>query len=128
MPFEAAQTIFGAAISEWLLVTDTSTVEWIDRAVHGDAFKPENDDMKQSTSVMDLFQIIGGAVEFLKDLEWPDELQYAQYATRLANVFISISSLIYLDHRQSDWTLLHDDGERLRGRDGCSGGSVDPTG
>jgi hypothetical protein len=67
-------------------VTDTTTVEWIDRAVHGDAFKIENDEMKQSSSIMDLFQIIGGAVEFLRNLEWPDELQYAQYATRLASV------------------------------------------
>jgi len=35
---------------------------------------------------MDLFDIIGGAVEFLKKLEWPDEFQNAKFATYLASV------------------------------------------
>ena len=96
--FDSAQTIFGGAISEWLEATDTSTVEWIERAVHSDSFKPENDDMKQSSSIMDLFQIIGGAVDFLKNLEWPDELQYAQYATRLASVLIFYPFPLMLDY------------------------------
>jgi hypothetical protein len=88
--FESAQSIFGEAILEWLVETDTSTIEWIDRAIHGDSYKPENDELKQSSSIMDLFQIIGGTVEFLTNLEWPDELQYAQYATRLASVKLQV--------------------------------------
>ena len=67
-------------------MTDSTTVEWVERAVRGDGFKPDNDEMKQSSSVMDLFQIIGGAVDFLKKLEWPDELQNAKFATYLAHV------------------------------------------
>jgi hypothetical protein len=126
--FDSAKTIFGGAIAEWLEATDTSTVEWIDRAVHGDAFKVENDDMKQSSSIMDLFQIIGGAVEFLRNLEWPDELQYAQYATRLASVLSPFILVLTSDHRQSDWTLLYVDGEGVCRGNECPGGFIESTG
>jgi len=67
-------------------MTDATTVEWVERAVRGDTFKPDNDEMKQSSSVMDLFHIIGEAVDFLKKLQWPDELQNAKFATFLARV------------------------------------------
>ena len=67
-------------------MTDTTTIEWVERAVRGDTFKSDNDEMKQSSSVMDLFQFIGEAVDFLKKLEWPDELQNAKFATFLARV------------------------------------------
>lgn len=68
-------------------MADATCIEWVDRAVRGDTLKPQNDDLKQSTSVMDLFQFIGESVEFLKKLQWPDELQNAKFATRLARVF-----------------------------------------
>ena len=80
------QGIFAPAVKKWLEVTDSTIVEWVERAVRGDSFKPDNDEMKQSSSVMDLFQIIGGAVEFLKKLQWPDEYQNAKFATYLAYV------------------------------------------
>jgi hypothetical protein len=67
-------------------MTDTTTIEWVERAVRGDTFKSDNDEMKQSSSVMDLFQFIGEAVDFLKKLQWPDELQNAKFATFLARV------------------------------------------
>jgi hypothetical protein len=73
-------------VTKWLEVTDATTVEWVERAVRGDNFKPDNDEMKQSSSVMDLFHIIGEAVDFLKKLEWPDEFQHAKFATHLARV------------------------------------------
>ena len=80
------KSIFAPAVKKWLEVTDSSTVEWVERAVRSDSFKADNDEMKQSSSVMDLFQIIGGAVEFLKKLQWPDEYQNAKFATYLAHV------------------------------------------
>ena len=80
------QRIFAPAVQKWLEATDSKIVEWVERAVRGDYFKPDNDEMKQSSSVMDLFQIIGGAVEFLKKLQWPDEYQNAKFATYLAHV------------------------------------------
>jgi MUN domain len=77
-------------------VADATCIEWVDRAVHGDTLKPQNDDLKQSTSVMDLFQFIGESVEFLKKLQWPDELQNAKFATRLARVFpFNLPALIW---------------------------------
>ena len=77
---------------KWLEITDSAAIEWVERAVRGDTFKPDNDEMKQSSSVMDLFQIIGEAVEFLKKLQWPDELQNAKFATFLARVMLLTSS------------------------------------
>jgi MUN domain len=73
-------------VTKWLDVTDATAVEWVERAVRGDNFKPDNDEMKQSSSVMDLFHIIGEATDFLKKLQWPDELQNAKFATHLARV------------------------------------------
>lgn len=79
-------------------MTDSTTIEWVERAVRGDNFKPDNDEMKQSSSVMDLFHIIGGPVEFLKKLEWPDEFQNAKFATRLAHVISRFASTKWEDH------------------------------
>jgi hypothetical protein len=86
-------------VTKWLEVTDSTTVEWVERAVRGDNFKPENDEMKQSSSVMDLFHIIGGAVEFLKKFQWPDEYQNAKYATSLANVRLRSVTINLKDYR-----------------------------
>jgi MUN domain len=65
-------------------------LDWAERAIHGDTFKPDNQEMKQSSSVMDLFQFISEAAEFLKNLEWPDDLQNAKFATSLAKVYPSL--------------------------------------
>jgi len=69
---------------KWLEITDAQTISWVERAVRGDTFKPENDELKQSSSAMDLFQFISQAVDFLQKLEWPDPVQNAKFATRLA--------------------------------------------
>lgn len=84
------KALFGHAVTKWLEVTDAKTIEWVERAVHSDALKPDNDEMKQSPSAMDLFRIIGEAVEFLRKLQWPDEVENAKFATFLARVFQSM--------------------------------------
>jgi MUN domain len=83
------KTLFTPAVTKWLEVTDAKTIEWVERAVHTDTLQPDNDELKQSSSAMDLFQFIGEAVEFLKKLEWPDELQNAKFATFLARVIFT---------------------------------------
>jgi hypothetical protein len=80
------KTLFAPAVTKWLEVTDSKTIEWVERAVHTDSLQPDNDELKQSSSAMDLFQFIGEAVEFLKKLQWPDEVQNAKFATFLARV------------------------------------------
>lgn len=89
------KALFGHAVAKWLEVTDTKTIEWVERAVHSDALKPDNDEMKQSSSAMDLFRIIGEAVEFLKKLQWPDEVENAKFATFLARVFPHLNDSSY---------------------------------
>jgi hypothetical protein len=88
------KVLFGPAVAKWLEVTDAKTIEWVERAVHSDALKPDNDEMKQSSSAMDLFRIIGEAVEFLKKLQWPDEGENAKFATFLARVSRTVSDLL----------------------------------
>ena len=80
------KTLFKPAVTKWLEITDSKTIEWVERAVKGDTFIPDNDEMKQSSSVMDLFQFICEAVDFLKKLQWPDAVQNAKFATFLARV------------------------------------------
>src|SRR5437899_1557114 len=53
------QHFFAPAVNEWLEVTDSNAISWVERAVKTDTFQPENDEMKQSSSAMDLFQFIG---------------------------------------------------------------------
>src|SRR5437762_11415778 len=43
------KSIFAPAVKKWLEVTDSNTVEWVERAVRGDSFKADNDEMKQSS-------------------------------------------------------------------------------
>lgn len=47
---------------------------------------------------MDLFQFIGEAVDFLKKLQWPDELQNAKFATFLARVRSLVILLIHIGY------------------------------
>src|SRR5690348_16513627 len=63
------QHFFAPAVDKWLEATDANSISWVERAVKNDTLQPENDEMKQSSSAMDLFQFIGQAVDFLKKLE-----------------------------------------------------------
>ena len=74
------------AVTKWLQTTDEKAIDWVERAVRGDTLKPENDELKQSSSVMDLFHFIGEAADFLKKLQWPEAFQNAMFATALARV------------------------------------------
>jgi MUN domain len=90
---------FIPSINKWLETNDSKAIEWVDRAVRGDSFKPENDEMKQSTSAVDLFHFVGEAVDFLKKLQWPDPLQMALFATTLAGVYLQhVRSFDFVDY------------------------------
>jgi hypothetical protein len=78
------QAFFAPAVTSWLDITDSKAISWVESAVRNDTYKPENDELKQSSSAMDLFQFISQAADFLRKLEWPDPVQNAKFATHLA--------------------------------------------
>jgi MUN domain len=82
------KSIFAPYVEKWLRETDLTTLEWVDRAVKADEFKPENEELKQSTSVMDIFSVINNATDFLRNLQWPDEVQSATFMKNLSKVFV----------------------------------------
>jgi hypothetical protein len=48
-------------------------------------FVPEGED-RNSSSIVDLFGSLNSPIEFILDLEWPDEYHNARFMTRLASV------------------------------------------
>ncbi|WWC67647.1 uncharacterized protein I206_101557 [Kwoniella pini CBS 10737] len=81
--------IFITVVSLWLDQTAHKTKEWSDQALAVDTFEPTSSN-GPSSSVTDLFDSFRSAVQFLMDLEWPEEQQLAAFATRLAKI-ISVS-------------------------------------
>ncbi|WVW78775.1 hypothetical protein I302_100737 [Kwoniella bestiolae CBS 10118] len=81
--------LFAPLVFAWLEQTASKTKVWSDQALAVDNFEPTSAN-GPSSSVTDLFDSFRSAVQFLMDLNWPDEQQLAGFATRLAKI-ISIS-------------------------------------
>lgn len=52
-------------------------------------FVPEGDD-RNSSSIVDLFGSLNSPIDFILDLDWPDEYHNARFLTRLASVSLRV--------------------------------------
>lgn len=80
---------FEPYILRWLAETDTKTLTWVRNAINLDSFRPEDEldnEDKYTSSIRDLVDSCKGALQFVTDLDWPDEYQNAMFFTRLAAV------------------------------------------
>ncbi|EJU00294.1 hypothetical protein DACRYDRAFT_54447 [Dacryopinax primogenitus] len=67
----------------WLVATDTKAIQWVHSAITVDKFEPVGAE-GHSSSIVDLFDSLKSALDFLLDLDWPDEYQKARFLTALA--------------------------------------------
>ncbi|KAJ1301450.1 hypothetical protein OPQ81_008708 [Rhizoctonia solani] len=75
---------FEPYVHHWLRTTDSKTLQWVQAAIAEDKFVPEGED-RNSSSIVDLFSSLNSPIEFILDLEWPDEYHNARFMTRLAS-------------------------------------------
>lgn len=95
---------FEPYVLRWLAETDTKTLTWVRNAINLDLFRPEDEldnEDKHTSSIRDLVDSCKGALQFVTDLDWPDEHQNAMFFTRLA----AVSTLILSKHLQN-WRLI----------------------
>lgn len=82
---------FHPFISNWLEHLSHRTLEWVNNATAQDNFlalESEDDEMKHSSSIVDLFSIIYQELEFIMDLGWSNVVQNAIFFQKFSKVFI----------------------------------------
>ncbi|KAF8603980.1 hypothetical protein BDV93DRAFT_522773 [Ceratobasidium sp. AG-I] len=75
---------FEPYVHYWIRQTDSKTIQWVEAAIAEDKFIPEGDD-RNSSSIVDLFGSLNSPIDFILDLNWPDEYHNARFLTRLAS-------------------------------------------
>ncbi|KAF8578886.1 hypothetical protein K439DRAFT_1360906 [Ramaria rubella] len=74
---------FEPYVRQWLAGTDAKTHQWVQNAIAADKFEAEGPE-GHSSSIIDLFDSLRSPINFLLDLEWPDEYQEARFFTALS--------------------------------------------
>ncbi|RKP11004.1 hypothetical protein THASP1DRAFT_27249 [Thamnocephalis sphaerospora] len=75
---------FGRDVDMWLDNVEAQANAWAENAVAADDFQPVDSEQLYSPSVDQLFLMIQKSVDLLMSLKWPDEVEQAQFTTRLA--------------------------------------------
>ncbi|KAI8388415.1 uncharacterized protein BYT42DRAFT_510820 [Radiomyces spectabilis] len=73
-------------VRRWLMTTKAATLEWVENAIKEDKFEKTSEAAPHSSSVIDLFSMFHQAVDFLHNLQWPNELQRCGFLTALSKV------------------------------------------
>ncbi|KAH7100511.1 hypothetical protein BKA62DRAFT_620047 [Auriculariales sp. MPI-PUGE-AT-0066] len=74
---------FEVWVRQWLQSTDSKTTQWVNGSVDADKFEPEGEE-GHSSSIVDLFDSLRSPIQFLLDLQWPDEYQEARFFTAIS--------------------------------------------
>ncbi|KAG9095248.1 hypothetical protein FRC06_009982 [Ceratobasidium sp. 370] len=74
---------FEPYVLHWIRQTDSKTIQWVEAAIAEDKFIPEGED-RNSSSIVDLFGSLNSPIDFILDLNWPDEYHNARFLTRLS--------------------------------------------
>ncbi|KAG2221341.1 hypothetical protein INT45_014025 [Circinella minor] len=73
-------------VKRWLKTTHAATPEWVENAIKQDEFKCINETAVHSSSIVDLFSMFHQAVDFVQNLQWPNETQRCRFLTALSKV------------------------------------------
>ncbi|KAH8150036.1 uncharacterized protein LAJ45_05722 [Morchella importuna] len=77
----------------WLKNTDSKVIGWVDEAIKHDDFtikireeegREPTDDERHTLSVLDIFRSFNQTVDYIKKLEWGDDIQHARFMTALS--------------------------------------------
>ncbi|ORX59569.1 hypothetical protein DM01DRAFT_1282559 [Hesseltinella vesiculosa] len=103
---------FSSHVRRWLQTTDNSTPEWVDNAIRQDHFVATNSTTLHSSSIVDLFSLFHQAVDFVQNLQWPNQYQWCRFMTALSRVIaVALTQYTYaLEDRitQDIYPHLHD--------------------
>ncbi|KAJ3216092.1 hypothetical protein HK099_006017 [Clydaea vesicula] len=101
---------FSPFVLKWLDNLSKRTLEWVTNAVKADNFEPlpnseeveDDNDIKHSSSVTDLFSAVYSELEFIADLQWSNTVNKAieQYCDAIA------SGEIRVEKETQTWTNL----------------------
>ncbi|KAF7728272.1 hypothetical protein EC973_006446 [Apophysomyces ossiformis] len=84
-------------VRRWLQTTSAATLEWVENAIKQDEFKSINETAMHSSSIVDLFSMLHQAVDFVQNLQWPNELQRCRFLTALSKVIgIAVEQYTYI--------------------------------
>ena len=74
-------------------MTESSINDWVEQAIKQDHFAVRsepgqipNEDQRHSVSVIDIFSSFNQTIDRIVQLNWDDDLQYAQFMTALAKI------------------------------------------
>lgn len=77
----------------WIQNTNGKVIGWVDEAIKQDDFtikireeegREPTDDERHTMSVLDIFRSFNQTVDYIKKLEWGDEIQHARFMTALS--------------------------------------------
>ncbi|KAG9012965.1 hypothetical protein FRB90_006371 [Tulasnella sp. 427] len=74
---------FEPYVLQFLVNTDLQTAQWVHTAISVDKFEAEGEE-GHSSSIVDLFLNLKSPIDFLFDLNWPDQYQDARFFTVLS--------------------------------------------
>ncbi|KAG0163815.1 hypothetical protein DFQ28_011189 [Apophysomyces sp. BC1034] len=84
-------------VRRWLQTTSAATLEWVENAIKQDEFTSINETAMHSSSIVDLFSMLHQAIDFVQNLQWPNELQRCRFITALSKVIgIAVEQYTYL--------------------------------
>ncbi|KAJ3326874.1 hypothetical protein HDU91_004527, partial [Kappamyces sp. JEL0680] len=70
---------FGPFVREWLSYSEGKLVQWVESALAQDNLQRTAAHAPHSSSVLDIFTSFQQLVDFLKDLDWPDEIENRRF-------------------------------------------------
>ncbi|KAI9594161.1 hypothetical protein BDF19DRAFT_446142 [Syncephalis fuscata] len=77
---------FGGFVEKWLNQLADSIPNIVTKAVAKDTFQPLSSEIRHSSSVLELFDVLKNATQFILSMQWPKEEEHAIYATRLSKI------------------------------------------
>lgn len=85
--------ILAQFVWRWIEMTEASIKDWVDQAIKQDNFRVRSEnnhipteDQRHSLSVIDVFSSFNQTIDRIVQLNWDDDLQYAQFMTSLAKI------------------------------------------
>ncbi|KAI5785910.1 hypothetical protein EDC01DRAFT_194231 [Geopyxis carbonaria] len=79
----------------WIQTVDQKVIGWVDAAIKEDDFilkireeegREPTDNERHTSSVVDIFRSFNQPVDYLKKLDWGDQLQYAKFMTTMSKI------------------------------------------
>jgi hypothetical protein len=88
---------FSPFIFKWIRYLSQKSVEWVEKAVEEDSFEPVESENgpQQSSSVIDIFSSLYGALEFVQGLDWSDDVQNVVFHKEFAKVQPLLIQIVY---------------------------------